>query len=232
SIEITGDPSDAISPIWIPRVLLEDGPHTIPKEWSEGEAPHLSDRDAKGLDTYEYMTESDKIVDAQAHIGFVMASRQHTRCWSPTMDKILIELLLDHTVNGTGRTSNNRWETETLSMMARELNQRFNSSVGDENVRARIKTLKRDYIAVKELLESTEFGFSYNQQTKCIDADCQAWDAYFRLWAVVGDTPQAAKVYLVKALVVHKLRVLKRWWTWVGECVWCAAVCEVCAAAV
>ncbi|KAF9589670.1 hypothetical protein IFM89_026925 [Coptis chinensis] len=75
------------------------------------------------------------------------------------MDKILIELLLDHTVNGTGRTSNNRWESETLSMMARELNQRFNSSVGDETVRSRMKTLKRDYIAVKELLESLEFGF-------------------------------------------------------------------------
>ncbi|KAF9607963.1 hypothetical protein IFM89_003883 [Coptis chinensis] len=109
----------------------------------------------------------------------VMANRQHTR-WSPTMDKILIELLLDHTVNSTSRMSNNGWECETLSMMARELNQRLNSSVGDGNVRSRMKTLKRDYIAVKELLESTEFGFSYNQQTKCIDADRQAWDAYFR----------------------------------------------------
>ncbi|KAF9608091.1 hypothetical protein IFM89_006018 [Coptis chinensis] len=121
----------------IPRILLEDGPHTIPKEWSEGEVPHLSDRDAKGLDTYEYMTESDKIVDAQAHIG--------SGC---------------------------------------------------------MKTLKRDYIAVKELLESTEFGFSYNQQTKCIDADRQARDAYFKAHPAARHLKRRMFTYFAEACVI------------------------------
>ncbi|KAF9599161.1 hypothetical protein IFM89_035440 [Coptis chinensis] len=118
------------------------------------------------------------------------------------MDKILIELLLNHTVNGTGITSNNGWESETLSMMARELNQRLNLSVGDENVHSRMKTLKRDYIAIKELLESTEFGFSYNQQTKCIDADRQAWDAYFRAHPAARHLKGRMFTYFVEACVI------------------------------
>ncbi|KAF9614902.1 hypothetical protein IFM89_000066 [Coptis chinensis] len=87
-------------------------------------------------------------------------------------------------------------------MMARELNQRFNSSVGDETVRSRMKTLKRDYIAVKELLESTEFGFSYNQQTKCIDADRQAWDAYFRAHPAARHLKGRMFTYFAEACVI------------------------------
>ncbi|KAF9618478.1 hypothetical protein IFM89_001879 [Coptis chinensis] len=49
------------------------------------------------------------------------------------MDEILAKLLLDHTLNGMGKMSKNGWESETLSMVARELNQRLNLSVGDDN---------------------------------------------------------------------------------------------------
>ncbi|KAF9598049.1 hypothetical protein IFM89_024036 [Coptis chinensis] len=130
-----------------------------------------------------------------------MARREQTR-WSPMMDEILVKLLLDNTLNGTDRTSRNGWERETLSMVARELNQRLNLSVGDDNVRFRMKTMKRDYIVVKELLESIEFGFSYNQQTKCIDADRQAWDAYFKAHPATRHLKGKMFSYFAEACVI------------------------------
>ncbi|KAF9618003.1 hypothetical protein IFM89_039379 [Coptis chinensis] len=51
-------------------------------------------------------------------------------------------------------------------------------SIGNENVRSRLKTMKRDYLAAKAAVEASGFGFSYNLQTKCIDADHVAWEKY------------------------------------------------------
>ncbi|KAF9609117.1 hypothetical protein IFM89_013371 [Coptis chinensis] len=87
-------------------------------------------------------------------------------------------------------------------MVTRELNQILNLSVRDDNVCSRMKTLKRDYITVKELLESTEFGFSYNQQTKCIDVDRQAWDAYFRAYPVARHLRGRMFPYFAEACVI------------------------------
>ncbi|KAF9618002.1 hypothetical protein IFM89_039378, partial [Coptis chinensis] len=79
-----------------------------------------------------------------------------------------------------GRTSRNRFDIGTLKEAAKVLNQRFNLSIGDVHVYQRIKTMKKDYNTIKQLIDTTEFGFTYNQHTKFIEADHQAWDAYFR----------------------------------------------------
>ncbi|KAF9619725.1 hypothetical protein IFM89_009067 [Coptis chinensis] len=51
-------------------------------------------------------------------------------------------------------------------------------SIGNDNVRSRLKTMKKDYLAAKAAVEASGFGFSYNLQTKCIDADHVAWEEY------------------------------------------------------
>ncbi|KAF9593592.1 hypothetical protein IFM89_024226 [Coptis chinensis] len=51
-------------------------------------------------------------------------------------------------------------------------------SIGNDNVRSRLKTMKKDYLAAKTAVEASGFGFSYNLQTKCIDADHVAWEEY------------------------------------------------------
>ncbi|KAF9607960.1 hypothetical protein IFM89_003880 [Coptis chinensis] len=58
------------------------------------------------------------------------------------------------------------------------VNQRLNMSIGNDNVRSRLKTMKKDYLAAKTAVEASGFGFSYNLQTKCIDADHVAWEEY------------------------------------------------------
>ncbi|KAF9609609.1 hypothetical protein IFM89_017704 [Coptis chinensis] len=100
--------------------------------------------------------------------------------WSPMMDDILIQVLLEKALNGTGRTSRNRFDLGTLKEAAKVLNQRFNLSIEFVHVYQRIKTIKKDYNTIKQLIDTTEFGFTYNQHTKFIEADRQAWDAYFR----------------------------------------------------
>ncbi|KAF9615609.1 hypothetical protein IFM89_024705 [Coptis chinensis] len=77
-----------------------------------------------------------------------------------------------------GRKSYNGWKPETLKEVAKAVNQRLNMSIGNENVRSRLKTMKKDYLAAKAVVEASGFGFSYNQQTKGIDVDHVAWEEY------------------------------------------------------
>ncbi|KAF9619891.1 hypothetical protein IFM89_009673 [Coptis chinensis] len=98
--------------------------------------------------------------------------------WYPSMDEILIEVLLEKTLNGLGRKSDNGWKPETLKEVAEAVNQQLNMSIGNDNVRSTLKTMKKDYLAAKMAVEASGFGFSYNLQTKCIDADHAAWEEY------------------------------------------------------
>ncbi|KAF9622706.1 hypothetical protein IFM89_032886 [Coptis chinensis] len=69
------------------------------------------------------------------------------------------------------RKSDNGWKPETLKEVVEAVNQRLNMSIGNDNVRSRLKTMKKDYLAAKAAVEASGFGFSYNLQTKCIDDD-------------------------------------------------------------
>ncbi|KAF9619305.1 hypothetical protein IFM89_006492 [Coptis chinensis] len=104
--------------------------------------------------------------------------RQKQICWYPSIDEILIEVLLEKTLNGLGRKSDNGWKPKTLKEVAEAVNKRLNISIGNENVRFRPKTMKKDYLAAKAAVEASGFGFSYNLQTKCIDANHVAWEEY------------------------------------------------------
>ncbi|KAF9612120.1 hypothetical protein IFM89_038303 [Coptis chinensis] len=54
-------------------------------------------------------------------------------------------------------------------------------SIESENVCSWLKTMKKDYLTAKAVVEASGFGFSYNQQTKGIDADPVAWEEYCKM---------------------------------------------------
>ncbi|KAF9588102.1 hypothetical protein IFM89_007578 [Coptis chinensis] len=110
------------------------------------------------------------------------AAMQKQVTWYSLMDEILIEVLLEKTLNGLGKKSNNGWKPETLKEVAKAMNQRLNMSIGSENVRSWLKTMKKDYLAAKAVVEDSGFDFSYNQQTKGIDADHMAWKEYCKMF--------------------------------------------------
>ncbi|KAF9609601.1 hypothetical protein IFM89_017696 [Coptis chinensis] len=92
--------------------------------------------------------------------------RQKPIRWYPSMDEILIEVLLEKTLNGLGRKSDNGWKPETLKEVVEAVNQRLNMSIGNDNVRSRLKTMKKDYLAAKAAVEASGDHVAWEEYCK------------------------------------------------------------------
>ncbi|KAF9626546.1 hypothetical protein IFM89_034959 [Coptis chinensis] len=130
------------------------------------------------MDRQGHNSSKGKRVVTECEVTKPPVARQKQVRWYPSMDEILIEVLLENTLNGLGKKSDNGWKPETLKEVVEVVNQRLNMSIRSENVRSRLKTMKKDYLAAKAVVEASGFGFSYNQQTKGIDADHVVWEEY------------------------------------------------------
>ncbi|KAF9597111.1 hypothetical protein IFM89_015940 [Coptis chinensis] len=112
-----------------------------------------------------------------------MASRQHTR-WPPTMDKILIELLLEKTINVSGRMSRNGWETGTLIEVIAILNRRLNLSIGVDHAHPKARHLRgRMFPHFPQVC--VIFGYDYSHHTVNVGES---------FGPVLGETSQAESV--------------------------------------
>ncbi|KAF5177247.1 Myb/SANT-like DNA-binding domain protein [Thalictrum thalictroides] len=100
---------------------------------------------------------------------------QQTRWGQPMMD-ILLDVLSDE-VTKCGRRADNGFKADTYQLVANAVNAKLGMTINSENVRSRMKTLKKEYAVAKRLLEVSGFGWDSVNKT-IVNADANAWAAY------------------------------------------------------
>ncbi|CAI9758030.1 unnamed protein product [Fraxinus pennsylvanica] len=93
------------------------------------------------------------------------------------MDGFMITSLVDQVLAGHKR-SDNGFTTFQVSKAIDSVNNGCRVMVSDKNVRARLKTLKKEHTEVHQLLNMS--GFGLNPQTGRIVADAMAWDDFIK----------------------------------------------------
>ncbi|PIA46484.1 hypothetical protein AQUCO_01500197v1 [Aquilegia coerulea] len=99
--------------------------------------------------------------------------------WTDEMDSILIRVLFDEAVSGN-RKSDNGWKPEALKHLVEAVVQLFGAGLQPKHVRSRLKTMKKEYQAVKEALDKS--GFTFNNETHLIGGDDVVWEDYLRAY--------------------------------------------------
>ncbi|GMP92754.1 hypothetical protein CsSME_00042842 [Camellia sinensis var. sinensis] len=108
--------------------------------------------------------------------------------WSKEMDKCLI-LELVHQAN-KGYKVDKGFKDQAYITACSSLNSSFNLSLNHEHCVNRLKTIKKKYRLVQEMLSKS--GFSWNPMTKMVKCNDQVWTTY------VAANPDAKGLRAVK----------------------------------
>ncbi|KAL2545749.1 uncharacterized protein Fot_14982 [Forsythia ovata] len=113
----------------------------------------------------EYIDTNNSQVDPNTKI-------QQVR-WNDEMDGFMITALVNQVLAGHKR-SDNGFTSFQVSKAIESVTKGCGVVVSEKNVRARLKTLKKKYAEVNQLLSISGFGWEY--ETGRITADSLAWD--------------------------------------------------------
>ncbi|CAI9770882.1 unnamed protein product [Fraxinus pennsylvanica] len=104
------------------------------------------------------------------------ARTRHVR-WSDEMDSFMITSLVEQVLAGHKRSDNGFTSFQVSKAIDKVLNG-CGVIVSNKNVRARLKTLKKEYAEVRQLLNMS--GFGLDPETGRIVADAVAWDKFIK----------------------------------------------------
>ncbi|KAL2528202.1 uncharacterized protein Fot_20803 [Forsythia ovata] len=93
--------------------------------------------------------------------------------WNDDMDGFMIIALVNQVLAGHKR-SDNDFTSFQISKAIESVKHECRIVVSDKNVRVRLKTLKKEYAEVSQLLSISDFG--WDAETGRITADSLAWD--------------------------------------------------------
>lgn len=97
--------------------------------------------------------------------------------WTKEMDNCLGKILVEQARQGNKIDTNLKSPAYTVAVSA--LNNRFQLDLMKDHIRNRIRTWKRQYGVLKELLEQS--GFKWDEMRKMVIADDSAWDDYTKV---------------------------------------------------
>ncbi|XP_022880775.1 uncharacterized protein LOC111398052 [Olea europaea var. sylvestris] len=100
-------------------------------------------------------------------------SRNRQICWSDAMDGYMITALL-HQVLSSHKRSDNGFSSFHVSKAIERVHNGYRVMVSDKNVRAQLKTLKKEYVEIRQLLSMS--GFGLDSHTGRVIADVLAWE--------------------------------------------------------
>ncbi|XP_058098992.1 uncharacterized protein LOC131243562 isoform X1 [Magnolia sinica] len=103
-------------------------------------------------------------------------------CWSPYMDACLTELMFEQAQKG--RRVGNIIKLEVFTAISEEFQKRTGIELQPDHIRNRMRTWRRQYRRVKELLNQR--GFLWNDTLKKVVASDDVWKAYLK------DHPEAS----------------------------------------
>ncbi|KAL2497299.1 Myb DNA-bind 3 domain-containing protein [Abeliophyllum distichum] len=111
--------------------------------------------------------------------------------WNDDMDGLMIVALVNEVLAGHKRSDNGFTVFQILKVIESVKNG-CGIVVSDKNVRARLKTLKREYAEVSQLLSIS--GFGWDAETGQITVDSIAWDDLVKL---ITEKLEAMDLHLV-----------------------------------
>ncbi|XP_022846363.1 uncharacterized protein LOC111369112 [Olea europaea var. sylvestris] len=106
-------------------------------------------------------------------------SRNRQIRWSDAMDGCMITALL-HQVLSSHKRSDNGFSSYHVSKAIENVHNGCGVMVSDKNVRARLKTLKKEYVEVRQLLSMS--GFGLDPHTGRVTADVLAWEELLKIY--------------------------------------------------
>ncbi|KAL2487572.1 uncharacterized protein Fot_40864 [Forsythia ovata] len=118
--------------------------------------------------------------------------------WNDDMDGFMITALVHQVLTGHKR-SDNGFTSFQISKAIESVKHGCGIVVSGKNVRARLKTLKKEYAEVSQLLSIS--GFGWDSETGRITADSLAWDDLVKL---ITEKLEAMDLDLVDIMKVMK----------------------------
>ncbi|KAF8395743.1 hypothetical protein HHK36_019694 [Tetracentron sinense] len=96
--------------------------------------------------------------------------------WTEEMDRCLDKILVEQMKRGN--IIDNTLKPEAYTEVVRALNERFQLDMTKDNIRNRLKTLKKQYGVLKELLAQS--GFHWDETRKMVTANDSVWNNYIK----------------------------------------------------
>ncbi|XP_019054324.1 PREDICTED: L10-interacting MYB domain-containing protein-like [Nelumbo nucifera] len=94
--------------------------------------------------------------------------------WTQDIDNLLIDTLAEQ-VN-LGNKVDKNFKSPTYTAAARAISTKFSIECTQGYIRNRLKTIKQNFVILKNLLNQS--GFAWNDSTKTIDATPDVWATY------------------------------------------------------
>ena len=124
------------------------------------------------------LTVSKEGVDASILSAIQSDDRQTKNLrWTEEMDRCLGKILVEQVRNGHKIDNNLQREAYDRAVLA--LNEKFGPNLSKEHIRNRLRTWKKQYGILKELLSNP--GFKWDEMRKMIVANDSVWDYYVKV---------------------------------------------------
>ena len=110
-------------------------------------------------------------------------ARAAKHIWTDEEDRILVECLVQCVQSGHWQADNGTFRPGFLSNILRMMQHRIPgcSIQVSPHLESRVRTLKRQYSAIVEMLGPGCNGFGWNVERKCIDCEAEIFDAWVKV---------------------------------------------------
>lgn len=98
--------------------------------------------------------------------------------WTDEMDRCLTELLVKQVMLGNKLEKNFRTSAYIAALTV--LNERFGLNLTKENIQSRLKTWKKQYVLVKEMI--SQGRFEWDEEQKMVVGNDSEWKEYIKVY--------------------------------------------------
>jgi hypothetical protein len=127
------------------------------------------------------MTTDDNVMDAQdtnQQGTDITTEKVKSVTWTDEMDLCLTELLVNQVMLGNKLEKN--FKTSAYIATVAVLNDRFNLNLTIENIKSRLRTWRKQYVLMKEML--SRGGFEWDEARKMVVATDSTWNEYIKVF--------------------------------------------------
>jgi hypothetical protein len=127
------------------------------------------------------MTTDDNVMEVQDtnHQGTdITTEKVKSVTWTDEMDLCLTELLVQQVMLGNKLEKN--FKTSAYIATVAVLNDRFELNLTIENIKSRLRTWRKQYVLMKEML--SRGGFEWDEARKMVVATDSTWNEYIKVF--------------------------------------------------
>jgi hypothetical protein len=127
------------------------------------------------------MTTDDNVMDAQdtnQQGTDITTEKVKSVTWTDEMDLCLTELLVMQVMSGNKLEKN--FKTSAYIATVAVLNDRFELNLTIENIKSRLRTWRKQYVLMKEML--SRGGFEWDEARKMVVATDSTWNEYIKVF--------------------------------------------------